>query len=285
MVNLFALLKGTDISMLRIPLSADVQTEVTNMFVDQVTNFLADKEQIDFQGDYKSDPEEVFRITDFNLSQVILDGCDDPISLDVLNINQYQGRIVALIANSTDNNNRFIALQNFDSRKLLNRKFSLWYTDERYNRINDRGITVAEKIDGLFVNNALFFSSFTLASRMVDLTAYMMEATEEDVTEFIDSNLFSFEDATNFRTDLTRTMRKKLRIIVQSGIIEDIGVDAIRSKAEELELSIELNDNQDRVVIPRDKKRINELIRILNEDYFFSIFRGTKYLTNSKRAT
>ncbi len=285
MTNLFALVQRENLELLRIPLNAQVQGEVTGMFVEQAANFIGEKEQIDYNGDYKTDPEEIFRVQDFPIPQCITEGVQNPMALEILDINDYNGKIVALVGSSTDDNNPFIGFQYFDTRKLLNKNYSLWFTNEMYSKIEDKGLTISNKLDLLITGTTLFFSSFSIANRVLDLSNYMQVATDEDIDTFVANDLFEFEDTVGFRDDLTVTMKKKLRIIVQSGIIDEIGVNAIHQKAQELEIPIDLNEGNDKLSIPRDRARAKDLIRLLNEDYFISILRGTKYLTNSKRAT
>ena len=285
MINIFALVQRETIHLLRIPLNAQVQAELTGMFIEQVTNFTAEKEQIDYSGDYKADPEEIFRIQEFPIPPSITNGVQNPMALEILDINDYDGKIISIVASSTDGNNPFIGFQYFDTRKLLNKNYSLWFTNEMYNKIDDKGITIGSKLDLLITGTTLFFTSFSIANRVLDLSNYMQIATDEDLDTFVDSDLFEFEDSVGFRDDLTVTMKKKLRIIVQSGIIEEIGFQAIYEKAQELEIHLELNEYEDKLSIPRDRNRAKDLIRLLNEDYFISILKGTKYLTNSKRAT
>ncbi len=111
----------------------------------------------------------------------------------------------------------------------------------------------------------------------------MKVATQEDVDAFVENDAFEFEDAIGFRDDLTSTIKKKLRLIVQNGLIDSVDSSTIYQRAREMDIDLELNEEGNKLKIPRDKNKVKELIQLLNEDYFISLLSETKYITNSKR--
>ncbi|MBK8518753.1 MAG: DUF4868 domain-containing protein [Saprospiraceae bacterium] len=283
MINLFALLKHNEqTSLQRIPVRENIQNEINQMFINQAATFIAGKERIAYQGGYKADPEEIFEIAQYEFNVDFLNDLQNPLNLEIFNINEFEGNIIAIIASSTGNQ-PFIGFQYFDSRKILNKKYALWYTDELYGKIEDKGLTLSSKLDILYSGNSLFFSSFTLASRILNLSNFMEEATEEDVDNFMANPSFEFEDTVGVRDDLNSTTKKQLRLLVQSGVLNDLSVVDIHEKSQFMEIDLETNDNGNRIIIPRNKSLVQDLIRLLNEDYSRGIFTNNRYLSNSKR--
>ncbi len=65
--NLFALTSDPERRILRIPLSQEVQSEVTNLFKKQESDFISSvEEKIPFDGKYKPDPGECLVISDYS---------------------------------------------------------------------------------------------------------------------------------------------------------------------------------------------------------------------------
>ena len=96
-------------------------------------------------------------------------------------------------------------------------------------------------------------------------------------------NINEFEDTVGVRDDLNSTTKKQLRLLVQSGVLNDLSVVDIHEKSQFMEIDLETNDNGNRIIIPRNKSLVQDLIRLLNEDYSRGIFTNNRYLSNSKR--
>lgn len=267
----------------RIPLRANVQQEINDAFIDQSINMLAEKEEIPYSGDYKASPDEVYSIDNYQLPNQMTDALNNALDAEIFDINNYEGKIAAIVSKSDDAENNFIGFQCFDTRKVINRGLSLWFSNDVYGRYNEKGISIPTKMDVLFKENKIHFQSFFLANRILNLGEFMEIASQEDVDTFVENEVFEFEDAVGFRDDLSATIKKKLRLIVQSGLIETIDSNTIYQRAIEMDVEFELNEAGDKLKIPRDKSKVKELIQLLNEDYFISILSETKYVTNSKR--
>lgn len=284
MINLFVLIKNNnEMELQRIPLRANVQQEINDAFIDQSINMLAEKEEIPYSGDYKASPDEVYSIDNYQLPNQMTDALNNALDAEIFDINNYEGKIAAIVSKSDDAENNFIGFQCFDTRKVINRGLSLWFSNDVYGRYNEKGISIPTKMDVLFKENKIHFQSFFLANRILNLGEFMEIASQEDVDTFVENEVFEFEDAVGFRDDLSATIKKKLRLIVQSGLIETIDSNTIYQRAIEMDVEFELNEAGDKLKIPRDKSKVKELIQLLNEDYFISILSETKYVTNSKR--
>lgn len=284
MINLFVLIKNNgEMGLQRIPLNANVQQEINDDLIDQSINVLAEKEEIPYSGDYKASSDEVFSIDNFEIPNQITEALNNTLDVEIFDINNYEGKISAIVSKSDDAENNFIGFQNFDTRKVINRGLSLWFSNDVYGRYNEKGISIPTKMDVLYKDDKIYFQSFLLANKILNLGSFMEIATQEDVDTFVENEVFEFEDAVGFRDDLTSTMKKKLRLIIQSGLMDHVDSNTIYCRARDMDVEFELNDDGSKLKIPRDKKKTKELIQLLNEDYFISILTATKYITNSKR--
>ncbi len=170
MINLFALIKNNDeMGLQRIPLKANVQQEINNAFIDQSIKMLAEKEEIIYSGDYKASSDEVYSIENYELPNEITLALENILDAEIFDINDYEGKISAIVSKSDDAENDFIGFQSFDTRRVINRGLSLWFSNDVYGRYNERGISIPAKMDVLFKDNKIYFQSFVLANRILNL--------------------------------------------------------------------------------------------------------------------
>ena len=267
----------------RVPLRANIQQEINDAFIAQSINMLAEKEEISYTGDYKASADEIYSIDDFELPNQIISALNNALDAEIFNINNYEGKIAAIVSKSDDTENNFIGFQNFDTRKVINRGLSLWFSNDVYGRYNEKGISIPTKMDVLFTDNKIYFQSFVLANRILNLGDYMEAASQEDIDKFMETEAFEFEDAVGFRDDLTTVTKKKIRLITQSGLLDEIDSSIIFERAREMDIEFDLNEEDGRIKIPRDKNKVKDLLLLLNEDLFVSLISATKFVTNSKR--
>lgn len=282
-MNLFAIVaNGNQDTIYRIPLSQEVQGEVTNMFIQLMIPYFHEKEEIQFDGNYKADQEELFLIPAFPLNPEIINSGQNGLNYDVLNIEEVEGRIKAIYAISHDQDGIKAYFQHFDTRKIIaNRGIPLFLNNQTYSRYVNRGIVITNQITAAYQNQNLYFSSYFNARKIFDLTNYYQEATNHDVDEFLDIPFFNVEDNIGFRDDLNSNLRKKIKSIQDRQVLQNITSNDLQQKAVEFGLDLQFEDNN--LNIPRDKNYVKRLIKFLDEDYFITPLTQRRCVTNSKR--
>ncbi len=120
---------------------------------------------------------------------------------------------------------------------------------------------------------------------MLDLTQYYKEATDEDLKEFAKNEIINVDDVTNLVKMSDSWVRRKISLVMQSGILEEMNIEETKGTA--LLFGIELNtvnvDGRPTLVLPETKVELKKLLRFLDEDYFQSVLRSKPHLSNSKR--
>lgn len=104
------------------------------------------------------------------------------------------------------------------------------------------------------------------------------------------TELFAFEDQASFKDSADAIIRKKVALLQRNRVLQNLSVSDIETVAnnfsqefpEEHHISITVNDDG-KLVIPKDKKQLKELIRFLDEDYVTAPLTKRKCLTNSKQ--
>jgi hypothetical protein len=292
--NLFALVDDDDAPIRRIPLTAALNTELAQLFTEQQTAFLGDKQSITFTGSYNVDAGEIFTLADYPLPPAIGQAIGNPLTCPVLNLNAETRRIKALFSGTWTAANKLVNFQIFDAGKLLSNRWTLIglpiHAGDTYKRLEEPGLILQDKLTAHFHNGTLYFSSYHNTKRFLDLTDYYREATDTDLDDFAATDLFVFEDQAGFKAQADSIIRKKIALLQKNEVLKDLTVVGIQTVAnnfnaelpEEHHITIMVSE-AGKLVIPEDKKKLKELIRFLDEDYVTAPLTKRKCLTNSKQ--
>lgn len=290
LANLFALVDDSDTPIRRIPLTAVLNTELAQLFAKQQTALLGDRQPITFTGSYNVDEGEIFTLADYPLPPAIGQAIGNPLTCPVLNLNTETHRIKALFSGTWTAANKTVNFQVFDTGKLLKRGFTLIGSGDTYKKLEEPGLMLQDKLSAHFHNGTLYFSSYHNTKRFLDLADYYREATDTDLDDFAATDIFAFEDQANFKDQADSIIRKKIALLQKNEVLKDLTVADIQTVAnnfnselpEEHRITIGVND-AGKLVIPKDKKQLKELLRFLDEDYVTAPLTKRKCLTNSKQ--
>lgn len=288
--NLFALVDDDDTPIRRIPLTAALNTELAQLFAEQQTALLGDKQAVAFTGSYNVDQGEIFTIADYPLPPAIGKAISNPLTCQVLDLNTETQRIKALFSGTWTAANKTVNFQVFDAGKLLKRGYTLIGSGDTYKKLEEPGLMLQYKLTAHFHNGILYFTSYHNTKRFLDLSDYYREATDTDLDNFAATELFAFEDEAGFKEQADSIIRKKIALLQKNEVLKDINVTDIQIVAnnfnaelpEEHHINIKVNDDG-KLVIPENKKALKELIRFLDEDYVTAPLTKRKCLTNSKQ--
>ncbi len=288
--NLFALVEDEQTPVRRIPLTAALGGELTQFFVDQQNALLEGKQAIEFTGSYNVDSGEIFTIDNYPILEAIGNALSNPLTCQILNLNNETHRIKALFTGAWTGVTKTINFQVFDSGKLLSKGFTLIGSGDTYKRLEDPGLVLQDKLTAHYDNGRLYFTSYHNTKRFLDLSDYYREATDTDLATFAATELFVFEDQASFKVSADSIIRKKVALLQKNKVLEELSVTDIQTVAnnfnqelpEEHRITITVNEDG-KLVIPQDKKQLKELIRFLDEDYVTAPLTKRKCLTNSKK--
>lgn len=287
--NLFALLDDAATPIRRIPLTNDLGTDLKTMFDGQLAEFIRDKQNIEFTGSYNVDVGEIFTIAEYPLPPVISDALSNPLACPRLNLNEETHQIKALFTGVWLNQDNQVSFQVFDSGKLLSKGLTIIGSGDTYKKLEDPGLVLQDKLTAYYKNGTLQFISYHNTKRFLDLSDYYKEATDTDLNTFAATPMFEFEDQAFFKANADSIIRKKVALLQKNNVLQNLSVDDITAVAnsfnqdlpEEYRINISVNDGK--LVIPKEKKQIKELLRFLDEDYVTAPLTKRKCLTNSKK--
>jgi hypothetical protein len=281
-LNLFALVSDQDNPVRRIPLSGNLQGEITEFLIKQKENFYTDQQKVDFSGSYNAAEREVFRIQGFPLNQEIIEAVANPLRFDNLDLTEEKHRIISLFTGKRRNQQKFIAFQVFDSRRIISKGFTILHSGETYTKLENPGLTLGHKLTALFQENELLFYSYHNTRRFLDLSDYYKEATDTDLDDFASHDSLFVDDKETFMRNADSMVRKKVALLQKNNVLASVSVNDIKTSAKQYDLDMKTR-NGNKIVIPRDKKKLKDLLRFLDEDYFTTILTKRKCITNSKK--
>jgi len=289
-INLFALVDDDDAPTRRIPLTAELNTELSQLFADQQAALVGEKQPIAFTGSYNVDEGEIFTLADYPMPPAISQAIGNPLTCPVLNLTTETHRIKALFSGTWSAAVKTANFQVFDIGKLLKRGFTLIGSGDTYKKLEEPGLMLQDKLAAHYHNGTLYFNSYHNTKRFLDLADYYREATDTDLDAFASIELFAFEDEAGFKDQADSIIRKKIALLQKNEVLKDITVADIQTVVttfnaelpEEHHINITVNDDG-KLVIPEDKKQLKELIRFLDEDYVTAPLTKRKCLTNSKQ--
>jgi hypothetical protein len=262
----------------RITLSNDLQNQLSE-YLSAAIDFFKKAKQIEFNGEYQPNENEVLLINNFDFP---LKEYDNIINIPLLKEKEidYVKYIIFL-------NESSLIFQTFDSRKIIKtEKLYLLYSSETFSKIDKKGLIIDAKIDALFMKNEkkLLFISYHNASRIFDLSIYYREATDKEIEDFKGNSIF--KDAEKVDISLINSRyRKKIFQIINNDVLTKIknNLNTVFNYAKEIQLDEFFEKTESKIIFPQEKKDIEKLISFLNDDLYKSPINDLIYETNSKK--
>lgn len=287
-LNLFALTSIPGMRILRLPLTFDVQAGISELFRAQEHDFLQGvEEEIKFDGMYRPEESELLYINKFDdvdgLKAAILrpQGCQE-LALKSGTLES----IKAIFSGYIKNGAIRVLIQGFDRRRIINAtNFSLIHSDNAFSKFEGGGLTLDNKLTAILEDDNLKFSSYHYLRQIFDMSAYCKDASDQDMTVFIQNKSLQFADAQQFMEAVDPWVRRKVVLIQQSGILDNCPASKIAAIAKYCDLQLQLagTAGQEKIVIPADRQEAKQILRFLDEDYYQSPQCTLKYSAKAKR--
>lgn len=287
--NLFALTNDPSKRIVKFELSGAVQTDLTAYLQAQETAFDESETEIEFDGKYKPDQGEVLYIDNYDDIDDLESVIGNPLSVESVDPTEdFFHEIKALFTGyQTGAGNLKILLQNFDRRRIISTNgLSIFHSSNVYRKIEGIGLTIDHKLTATLESGRLKFFSFHAARQIFDLSEYYKEATDDDVVEFAGLDIIQSVDTSSLIGMSDSWVRRKISLIQQSGILQNVPLNEMKAVATEFGIPFEtVTESSGEVIkIPESKSDFKKLLRFLDEDYYKSPLSKTNFVTNSKRA-
>ena len=281
---------GKDHKVMRIRTTQSLQADLTKLFEQQADDFLGrDAEEIAFDGSYKVDDHEIFVIDKFPLGDNLASASKTPNQYeDIILDSATTPTIKSILAASYDrkDNKPTVYFQAFSRTQLLVKsRLTILHSSATFHRLQEEGLTLGTSLAAIFRDEKLYFRSFALINRFLDVKEYFKEATDEEILEVVGHSVLLAEDTGKLTTVADSWMRKRFAALQSSGILDKITARKTANKAEKYGVAIQVKkkDGKDAIVFPSDKKKAKQLLTFLNEGFYQGELTDRLYQTNSQR--
>lgn len=285
-MNIFACLDSETTTIKKIPLNQTLQRELTAMFEELMESYIPENSDLilDFKNNinYKLEDDEIFIIDNFGIPEILVEYIRNPTVASVLREDDYE-RIKYLFTGKISENYIELAFTVFDRRKIIRPdRGRLWiqYRGNTFSKFDQKAIAIDRRIDALHKNGNLYFRSLYNVKRIFGelIEDYYREATDDEVRNFA-NNFFNGDLPEEY---IDSRSRKLIFGIVKSGVSYDLS-EIIEIGKSKFGLSVELDEENGKLVVPSSKREFKRLLRLLNDDLLESPLTQAKYETNSKR--
>ena len=289
--NFFAFIKDDSGScqIKRVRVNNPLQTELIQIFEDQRVFFEQGVDtEVDFNGDWKPDENEVLTIDDISESTLMTNAINaNASSFSDVNISNFASEpIKAIFTGISTNGQTKVFVQKFSSRQALSLNqlpLIKMQTGNTFVKTTDDIFTIDNKLVAIIEGNKTKFKSFHNARMVFDLSGFYKEATDEDLTQMSQHASLEIADLTSFIAEADTQVRKMAHSIESSGVLDSYTVTQISTAAANFP-DIPVVVNNGKITLPSDKKELKEVLHFLLEDIYKGPLSGSDYLTNSKRA-
>jgi hypothetical protein len=271
--NFFAMLVSGEIR--RIALTQAIEAGVRQIFLDGGQRLIGDKDEVEFDGNYKVDEDEILFVN------MTMEGFDDvvdnPINIPILDLQDEEVRVLFWHEEGV------FYFQNFDKRKLLRNKMVLIFSQQTYGRLQENAFVLDNVVSAVHSADKFYFQSYATANKIFDLSDYYSEATNEALEEFGNHAKIAVEDLPWLLENANSIIRKWVALVQNSGYLDAADTRKIRREAGSYNVTITL-DSSGKIIFPKDQKTCKEILSYLNEQFFTGSISGAHYRANSKRS-
>lgn len=284
-MNLFALTRNPAARIVRFPLTQELQDAITTVFDQQLKSFLNGIDTVvPFDGRYRPEDGELLAIEEYEDIEGLAKAIENPLTVDQFDPQVHSfDSMKALFTSHVENGVTRILIQLFENRRLIaNKGLSMFFSDNTFKRMSEAGLTLDTRLLAVLEGNQLKFQSFHFLSRVFDMSEYFKEATAEEITAFAKHGKLSVDNVQVFIDLASAPIRKKITLILQSGVLENFTTEQIVASAQSFKVDVKTT-NDGRIVLPTNSTELRRLLRFLDEDYYESPLTQTHFVSNSKR--
>ncbi|ELG7557223.1 DUF4868 domain-containing protein [Escherichia coli] len=278
---------------IKIDIDAPAQTVVENLFRTQRSEFInEDIEEIEFCASYNVQDGEIFSINPFDDEIGIINAIERPDAVPVWDpddVSVHYFKALFTGEPASNGNPTQVWLQCFDRRQIINNEKSFFQVvtqpGNRFSVSTRPGFSLSDRLTAILVGDKLLFKSFFMLRRFFNMEEYFNEATREDLDNFIGNDIFHVENAEDFMMFADSAIKKKVSLIISSGILNDQPIENLIECAQKIgyQLGITNVNGDNKITMQNSKREVKQLLYFLDQGYFNSIITNELMLTNSKR--
>lgn len=283
--SLFSACKqGNQLTAKLVRLNASVQAQIEHIFDEQEQKFRDGiVNEVPFDGSWKPDEDEVLVIDVPSQAQLFIDCISvNASSLPDLNTASFLAEgVKAIFTGKLVSGAPKVLVQAFSSQQALEKKFALLQQGNSFRRITEPAFTLDTELSFIIEDGKIKFKKFSKLRTIINTFDIYKEATEQEVRDFAAHQFIDVADVSGFVGNTNQVLRRMIRGVSNSQVLDTVPVPQIQSAASNTNLSIQVSNGK--IVLPTDKSELKEILRFLAECRYTGPLSGATYVTNSQR--
>lgn len=286
MLQFYAVLPDFELRHLHV--EQGIQAELTNKFRREAASFLHGKEVIRFEPGYPTAQRgEVLVLRSFPLPEHFQEDVRDPNHCEDINPRDLSHRNVKAVlgasARDEDGAVDLAVFKEMSGTRILDRKaFGFLLDGNTLTRIDHPGLVIPEPVHAVYEGGDLYFSSYETTRRFMDLTGTYAEASHADIEDFLSGGPVVFEGEGSIHDVVDTWSRRRISMILDSRVWEQITVPEICAQAAAFGVTVETKDGGGTLVLKADRAYLKDVLKVLNQDLFHSILTNTPMYAGTK---
>jgi hypothetical protein len=285
-MNFYVLIgHGGKASLLGVTLDKTAQDDLTEMFK-RLADPIVDGEHVAFDPGYRADEGEIVTISPYSLPSVLSVLETATVATDlpaVAEADMLDGAVRGLIGVEWKGDApRRTLFQRLDSSYVLRRQSRrLMLAAGRFVRDDRPGIEIAERVDAVLEGSTLYIASWPRAHAVLDLSAWVRQATMAETEEFVKHKNFAKADGFEVAAVVDTWVRRKITSISENGLLSKVNPAVLRKYAAKFNINIDVVKGK--IVLPADKKQFKGVLSLLDQDLLSFEPTDEHWVVNSKR--
>ena len=271
----------------RLDVTRTVQDELEAMFRVQEAEFLNEAENIsEFDGGWKPDQNEHLLIKDNQQGQVIsniIQGNSTAVpTIGATELCPPRAKAI-FTGEVTEEGIVRVLMQRIDPRKYLspNALFALVAKQDRLTKLEEPVLSLDSQLLCIITGADIQFKRFHNLKMVFNLKDLYKTATDRDVASLAAHENIEVGDLAKLMENADTQVRKLLYSIKSEGVLDQYMPSTIKEAGDRLGVSVIVNE--EKLVIPQDKRELKTLLRFMDDSIYEAELTGNRYETNSKR--
>ena len=284
MLQFYAVLPSFELRHLHV--EQGIQADLTNKFRREAVAFLQGNEVIEFETSYPTAQRgEVLMLRNFELPDRFKEDVRDSNHCEDMNPRDLSHRNVKAVVGASAQDDGMVGIAVFkeiSGARIIDQNWGFLLDRNTLTRIDHPGLVIPEPVHAVYENGDLYFSSYETTRRFLDLTGMYSEASRADIEEFLSGGPVTFEGDRTIHDIVDTWSRRRISMILESRVWEQITVQEICEQAARFGVNVETRSGGEQLVLPDNRAGLKDVLKVLNQDLFHSILTDTPMYAGTK---
>lgn len=236
--------------------------------------------EIDFDGDWKPDTDEILTIdAPPDASLIVAEAAKTVATIPHVDANALSTSFIKGLFVKQPNGR--ILVQCFASQQLLTNKHAFWLSGNTFEEIEAPSFAIASHLTAVIEGNEIKFKNFPVLKRILDMSALYQEATDVQIEDFCAHAKLSVANVDDIKEAAGPALRRRIHAVAQTGVLDTYSVKQLTTRAKTLKVPLTVQGN--RLEMPSDKKELKNFLSFLEEKVYQGALTKKLYVANAKR--